>query len=247
MLGSGDQAVARLGVGPGLDPVDVGVVVVPAAADEEVGVVQLAFLRGVGGGDGVAAGVADAHKVRVLQRRLGDEVQVPGGGVVLGVVVAVGVHEMGVLTAQFRRLGVHPLHEAVHGAGDFLRQDGPGLVGGNHHQAVEKLFHRQDFPRLDASGAAVLRQALQGRGGGGNLLVQFQPSLVHGLQHQQAGHNFGEAGGVKLVVLVERVDCRPGLLVDQKGGLALDFRACHPGRLHGNGQLSHQQKGQEKN
>ena len=247
VLGGGDQAVPRHGVGPGLDAVYVGVVVFPAAADEKISVVQLPLVGHVGGRDGVGAGVADGHKHRVLQRRLGDEVQVPGGGVMLGVVVAVGIHEMGVLTAQLLGFGVHPVHEAFHGAGDLFRQNGPGLVGGDHHQAVEQLLHRQNFPRLNAGGAAVLRQALQSRGGGGNLLTQLQPPLVDGLQHQKAGHDLGEAGRVELVVLVLRVDHRAGFPVHQQGGLRLNRRRRHPGRLDGNGQLSHQQKGQEKN
>ena len=47
-------------------------------------------------------------------------------------------------------------------------------------------------------------------------------------------------------MLVETVDDRPGLLVDEQGGLGLNLRVRHPGGPGGNAQLSRQQQDQEK-
>ena len=54
----------------------------------------------------------------MLQGLRCDEVQVPGGGVVLAVMQAGGVDEVGVLTPQSRSLFIHGAHEGVHAAGN---------------------------------------------------------------------------------------------------------------------------------
>ena len=72
----------------------------------------------------------------------------------LGIVEAVGVGKVGVLTAQLLRLGVHLVHEGIHGSGHRLRQDVAGLVGGDHQHTVEQVLHRHGLSGLDAGGEA---------------------------------------------------------------------------------------------
>lgn len=108
----------------------------------------------IGGGDLNDLGVADGHEHLVLHGLLGDEVEVPGGGIVVGVLKAVGVGKVGVLTADGVGPGVHVIHEGLDGAGDSLGQNVAGLVGGYHQDAVEELFHCQLLSYLDTRIAA---------------------------------------------------------------------------------------------
>ena len=156
-FGGGDQTVARRAGGTGLDAMSalVDVVIGLVAGDEVVGSVEFPGLGHVGGGDLMIDGVHQRHEVGVGAGLLGDEVEVPGGGVVVGVRQAVGVGKPGVLTAQGRGLGVHLLHKGVNRAGHRLGQDVAPLVGRGEHDAVEEAVHRQLLPHLDAGIAAV--------------------------------------------------------------------------------------------
>ncbi len=222
--GGGHQAVAGvLGVA-GLDALGplVEVVVGLVAGDQVVGGEQLPGLGEVGGGDLVVDGAHDGHEVGVGPGGLGNEPQVPGGGVMVGVGQAVGVAEMGALTAQVLGLLVHPRHEGVDRPVDGLRQHVAALVGGGEHDAVEQLLHRQLLARLDAHVAAVGRDGGDGGFGGGEDGVHGQLALVDGLQHQKTGEDLCYAGGVELLVDVLRVEDFLGVRVDEKGGLGLD-------------------------
>ena len=127
----------RIG-GAGLDAVGLRVAVAndPPVGQQVVGGIQVPLAAHVRGGDGGGGRVADGHKVGVFHGGLRDKVHIPGGGVVLGVVEAVGIREMGVFTAKLRRLVVHGGHKGVDRAGDSLRQNIAGLVCG-HHQKIQ--------------------------------------------------------------------------------------------------------------
>ena len=246
--GGGHQTVPRLGGGTGFDAVGVPVEVAPGvpAADQVVGGAQGAGGADIGGGDDDGGRVADGHQLLVLHGLFGNEVHIPGGGVVLGVVDAVGIDEVGVFAAQGLGPGVHLSHKGGHGTGDGLGQDLAGLVGGDHHHAVQQVLHRHDLAGLDARGAAVTGESLQGGGGGGDGLVHVQLSLVNGLQGQKAGHDLGQAGGVELLMLVFGVDDGAGVGVHQQRGLALDVRLLQGGGP-GGGPQGYGQDGQQKN
>ena len=240
--------------GAGLDAVGVRIVVAPGApdGDEVVGGVEGAGLGEVGGGQGDVARVADAHEILVLHGLFRDEVQIPGGGIVLAVMKAGGVDEVGVLTAQSLGLGVHGVHKGVHIAADGLGQNDAGLVGGDHQHAVQKLLHRHDLAHLDAGGAAV---AVQLRDGirSGELLIQGELAAVHRLQHQKCRHDLGEAGGIELLVLVFGVNDIAGVGVHQQCRLGLDVRVSGKrGLFGGDGkcqqidQQGHEEKNREK-
>jgi hypothetical protein len=52
-------------------------------------------------------------------------------------------------------------------------------------------------------------------GGDGNHIVQSQTAVVNGLQHQQQRHDFGDAGGLQLVVGVLFIEDGAGFLLHQ--------------------------------
>ena len=142
----------------------------------------------------------------------------------LGVVQAVGIDEVGVFAPQLCRPGVHGVHKGAHAAADTLGQHVAGLVGGDDQHALEVVFHRHGLAHLDPGGAAVGGQPVQRGGGGGQLLIQRQLPLIHGLQRQQRGHDLGQAGGIQLGVFIFGVERRLRVPVHQKRRLGLNVR-----------------------
>ena len=172
-------------------------------------------------------GPHQGHELRMGPGFLSDDVQIPGGGVVVGIREAVGVGKPGVLALQRRRLVVHLLHKGLNGAAHRLRQDIAPLVGGGEHDAVEQLLHRQLLPHLDAGGAAVGGDGGHRRLRGGEHRVHGNHLAVNGLQHQQAGHNLRQAGGVEPLVDVPGVEDLLRVRVDEQGGLGLHLPVPH--------------------
>ena len=245
--GGGDKALAGGVSRAGLDALCAGVEVAgqTPVGDEGVGAVEHALiLRLVGGGDLIGLGVDDGHEVVVLHGLPGDEVEIPGGGIVAGLGQAGGVGKVGVLAAQLLGALVHVGHEGVHRAVQRFAQDVARLVGGDDQHTVEQLLHRQRFALHDVGGAAVLGQALQSGGGGGDVLVHPQVAPVDGLKNQQSGHDLGGAGDVQLRVDVLLIEdgVRPD--VHQQGGLGPDGRVFQT--VGGDGGEGGQQNGQQK-
>ena len=197
--GGGNEAVAGVAGGAGLDTLGslIDVVVVAHGREEVVGGVIGAGGGKVGGGDLNDLGVADGHEHLVLHRFLSNQIEIPGGGVVVGILKAVGIGKVGILTANGLGTGIHLLDEGIDGAGHTLRQNVTGLVGGYHKNAVEKVLHGHLFPYLDAGVAAVGGQVVNGCLGGGEDGVHGQFPAVHSLQHQKGGHDLGEACGIE--------------------------------------------------
>ena len=203
------------------------------------------LLAHVGGGKGDVTGVADPHEIRMGHGLFDNQVQVPGGGVVLIVVQTGGVHEVCVFTPQLLGLFVHGVHEFRDGASDRLRQNTARLVGGDHHHAVQQLFHGHDLAGLDAAGAAVLGQILKCGGTGRDFLVHLELAAVHCFQCQQSGHDFGQAGGIELFVFVFGVGNGSIFRVHQQSGLCLYVGVFQRGGRGGGAepqQQCHQQK-----
>ena len=246
--GGGDKALAG-GIGAaGLDALGAGVQIArqTPVGDQGVGAVEHALLLGlVGGRYLIGLGVDDGHEILKGHGLPGDEIQVVGAGVVAGLGQAGGVGEVGVLAAQLLRPLVHALHEGVHGAGHRLAQDIARLVGGDDQHTVQQLLHRQRFTFHDVGGAAVLRQAAQGAGGGGDGLIHPQLAALDGLEYQQGGHDLGGAGDGQLVVGVLVIEYGARLGLHQQGGLGAYVRILQRGG--GNGEKTAQQGGQQKN
>ena len=219
--GSGNEAVTCVAGGAGLDALRalVDIASGPHGGEKVVGGVVGPGVGEIGGGDLNDLGVADGHEHLVLHGLLGDEVEVPGGGIVVGVLKAVGVGKVGVLTADGVGPGVHVIHEGLDGAGDSLGQNVAGLVGGYHQDAVEELFHRQLLSYLDTGIAAVGGQVVDSGLGGGEDCVHGQFSAVHGLQHQKGGHDLGEAGRVEPLMDIPGIKDFTGIRICQQCGL----------------------------
>ena len=126
---------------------------------------------------------------------------------------------MGVRAPQVRRLLVHHLHKGLHGAGHRLGQDVAPLVGRGEHDAVEEAVHRQLLPGLDAGAAAVGGHGGDRRLRGGEDGFPGELTAVHRLQHQQAGHDLGQAGGVEPLADVPGVENLLRVRVNEQGGL----------------------------
>ena len=115
--GGGHNAVSRLVVRAGLNAGGIRVVVGDAVRIQYIGQHPVGGVGGanilrvflgvivVGGGGGDLRKVGQAHGI------LGDGDHVPGGGVVVFVVKAVGVGKVGVGAAQLRGFFVHQLHK----------------------------------------------------------------------------------------------------------------------------------------
>ncbi|MPN02420.1 hypothetical protein SDC9_149636 [bioreactor metagenome] len=209
--------MSRLAGGAGFNAVGIGIEIAvgPPVGEQVVGGMETASIGEVGGGNLRHAHVADLHEFRIFQCRYRNEVQVPRGGIVLRVVQTVGIGKVGILAAKLLGFGVHGIHKSVHTAADRLGQHIAGLVGGNHQHALEETLHRHGLAHLNAGGAAVGGKAVQRGGGGGELLVQRQLSLIHRLQRQQRGHDLRQAGGIQLIMLVLSIENGAGVLVHQ--------------------------------
>ena len=238
-VSGGDQTVARRTGGAGLDAVSalIDVVVGRVAGDEVVGGVEFPGLGHVGGGNLMIDGIHQRHEVGVGAGLLGDEVEVPGGCVVADVGQTVGVAEIGILAPQIPGLLIHAGHESGDGPVNGLRQHVAPLVGGGEHDAVEQLLHGQLLAHLDAHVAAVRGNLGDGGLAGGEDLAFGESAVVNSLQHQQAGHDFGDAGGVETVVDVLLIENLLGLRVDEQGGLGRHVESGRFFRLRGLGFL----------
>ena len=138
-LDRGHQAVARLSGAAGFDADGAvhGVAVMLGGGQQTVGVEQTAGLGQVGGGDGIAAGGDDLPERRVGHGLLGHAVDVPGCGVVVGVVQAMGIDKVGARHPQLLGTLVHQLHKrgdiSTDGHGQYIGR----LIGGGQQQAVK--------------------------------------------------------------------------------------------------------------
>ena len=156
--------------------------------------------------------VGDLPEGGVPHGGLDDQGQVGGGGVVVFVVEAVGVGEVGAGAAQGLGLVVHQLDKGLNGAGYVLGDDVAGLIGRGHHDAVEEVPQGQHLAGHQARGAAVLVEVLQRRLRDRHLVVQIAV-----FQRQIGRHHLGEAGGEALLGGVEGVERGAGVQLDQQG------------------------------
>ena len=182
-LHGGGEAVARLAGAAGFDAdgTAVGVPRMEGGGEQGVGVIQRPLPGEVGGGDGIGPGGDDLPEGGVGHGLLGHFEDVPGGGIVVIAVQAVGVDEVGAAHPQFLGPLVHLLHEGGDVPG---HRDGQGIgcfVGRSQQQAVEEVAHGDLLPRLQAGGGGVRGEVGQGGIVHGDDVVQVQLPPAHGL------------------------------------------------------------------
>ena len=137
-------------------------------------------------GNGFSLGGTDLPKQGDLQRRLGYERQLLGGGVVVLVIQTVGIDEMGVRQPQPGGPLVHGLGKGLDAARDRQGNGRRRVVGGLQKEGVEQLLQRQHLPRHQIDGGALDAHRLGGNGHRG--------FGIHGLQGHQGRHDLGGGG-----------------------------------------------------
>ena len=184
---------------------------------------QLTRLVGhVRGGHGVALGVADLHEFVMLQRLARDEVEVPRGRVVLGIVKTRGVGEVRVLAAKLRRALVHARDKGVDRAAERFTQNVARLVRRDDEHAVEQLLDRHRFAGDDVRRAAVAGEPLERRFRRSDGVGQRDLALVDGLKHQQRDHHLCERRGEVLLMGVFLIENFARVGLNEKAGLRVE-------------------------
>ena len=160
---------------------------------------------------------------------------------------AAGVDEMGILTAQCLRLGVHGVHKGGNGAAVPFCKDIAGFVGGDDEHTLKKLLYRQHLAGLDAGGASVGSVVGGGKGTfrGGDLLRQQRVIAAGLFQNQQGGHDLSETCGVILLMDVLGIGYGVCVHIHQQRRLGADVRRVRC--LRGNGQQNGKTDAEQKN
>ena len=139
--------------------------------------------------------------MRKGQRVGGDFVQIARGGVVVVVVKAVGVHEVGVLAAKLLRLFVHQLNKLVDVAvADVISEGKRRVVARRHHHRIEKVDRAHllaDVLRKVRGGAFGVLELVENRLLDRNLGVVDVGNVL--ICHD-VGHDLGGGGGIALLV-----------------------------------------------
>ena len=181
--------------------------------DEFIGVGIFPGVPHVVLGHGVGLGVDNLPQGLVFQGGAGDDSHVPGGGVMVFIVVAVGVGKMGARAAQYIGGLIHQIHKGGNGAADRLGDDVCTVVGGFEHGHVDKIQQVHLFPGHQPGAGAVLRHG-QRRGRTDRCFGNIRHR-----QRQISGHDLGGGGGIHHRVCVFFKNNVAGVLFDQDAGL----------------------------
>ena len=253
-FGGRDQTVAGIVGRSGLDAVCAGVAITDhtPVGEQMVGGIQLALCADVGCGNGIGCAICNGHEFLVLHSGPGNQIHVPGRGIVLRIVEAVSIYEMGVFAAEHFCLLVHLVNKCRSGTSNCLGQNVAGLIGRNDHHTVQQVSHRHGFTGLDIGGAAIGGESGQCGFTCGYILIQRQLSLFDSIKGQQSGHDFGQTGRIQFIVLVMSVYHSTGIVVHQQGSLGQNFGIVRQNRgviarcKGGRNQKQAQEKSQKK-
>ena len=207
-LGAADQRPARRSGVTGLQ------------TDTAVHVTQKLVVIGHGApADGHRPGGGDAHQGLILHRRAGQKGHVPGGGVVILMVQAIGVSEGAVLHPQISGGLVHHAHESRLTAAHMTRDGHCGIVSGTEHQAVEQRLQRQLLPLFQIHGGTLGQRGLP-------VDCHNFPQVSLPDRHQRR-HNLRGAGDQHLRVGVLLIEYPPTVHIHQNSGRRRGIhRAC---------------------
>ena len=164
------------------------------------------MVGGVLGGGAVMLVGDRQHNLR-LSHQLGDGLvfhgrqrdlqQVPGGGVVVLVMQAVGVDKMGIGTAQLPGGVVHQLHKIFHAARHMDGQGVGGVVAGTDEQIAHQIHKGDLLADQQIAGTTLLIQSVHGIPCDGDHILGI--AVFHG---HQGGHQLCSGGGIKLHVRI---------------------------------------------
>ena len=223
--GGGQTAACLFGVsGLDADGLGVGHAGHIPVANQGVGAVENPGLRDhVGGLQGVGGGGDDFAENLVLHSGGSHEVDVIGGGVVVGIVETMGVGKVSACHAQVFRSLIHALHKGLFRAAQGFGQNVTGLIARRHQIAVQQLLDGEHFALHNAGGGAALGQGHRLLGGC-YLGLQGELSGVNGPEDHQGGHDLGDRGGVAFFVGVVVIQDLVVVPVHHNGGGAVGLR-----------------------
>ena len=121
----------------------------------------------------------------------GEGSHVPGAAVVTILRPARGVFEVGVGHAQLFADPVHGVGKPAFATRNELSQSDAGIVTGNHDNALEQVFNRDLFARLDKHQRAAHAPGFRADG---HQIAGLHIAIDQLFLHHVGCHHFGEAG-----------------------------------------------------
>ena len=159
--------------------------------DKEVGGREGAGGILVRGGKRPGGAAGDLGEHGVFEGGAENERQVARAGVVVVVVQAAGVREVGVGTAELDGFLVHERDEVLPGAAHVTGEHVGGVVAGGKKHAGEQVLDRELLSVLDAAHHALLAEHAEVVGRDRDDVVE-----VRALEHEQRRHHLGRGGGI---------------------------------------------------
>ena len=167
--------------------------------------------------------IADFTEHFISKKIAGNQRQIVGACIMLGIMKTVCIHKMGICASHFLGAFIHQRHKIVNGAGDIFAGSIGRLVGGSYHDSIETFLQRNGFALIHTHIGAICRHAENG------LVTKFyhvvQTTVLHG---KECGHNFCGTCGIKSFVNIFGVKDHARIGVHKDGGLRANLGACGP-------------------
>ena len=193
------------------------------AADQCIGVVVLALLVDIGGGDGNISDVADDHEVVMGDGLLRNEEHLIGCSLVV-VGEAVGIVKVCDLAAKFFCAVVHHGDKVVDASTDQRCEHVAGVAGRLNHGAIQKITERKLFAGNDLRTAALFVQTGTAVLSCCDGFIQAVFPPFHGFHCQQYRHDLCQTCWCYNCVLVLLVDYSAGVQIGKDNIFPVELR-----------------------
>ena len=157
--------------------------------------------------DGNRLGRGNPHQSFVVHRRAGQTRHIPGGGIVVLMIQAVGIGKGGVLHTQLLSGLVHHADKPFLTAAHVVRNGHRRIVAGTQQQSVKEGLQRQLLPLLEVHGGPLRHGRLPG-----DFDHVVQVSFPDGHQGRE---DLGGAGDEHFLVGVVFIQNTPAVYVHQ--------------------------------
>ena len=174
--------------------------------------------------DGNGPGGGDPHQRLVFQGGPGQLCHVPGGGIMVLVVQAVGIGKGGIFHLQFPGLFVHQRHKALHTAAHMLGDGHRRIVAGAEQQSIQQGLQGQGLPLFQVHGGTFGTGRLPA-----DLHRILKISLLNGHQRRQ---DFGGAGDEHFPVGIALIKHPAAARIHQDRGGRRGFHRGYPARVY---------------
>ena len=179
---------------------------------------QKFFVFQVGRPQCVVCGTADAAERLMFDDLLQDQSHVVSRSIMILIRKTVRIRKMSVGTAQFGCPFVHHLRESFRGAGDVFCDGVAAFIGGFQQNSIQTLFHGQNLAFVSGDMAAGIIDGIDCIMRKYDLFIQ-----VAVLQRQKHCHDFGDTGGIMLVVYIFCVEDSAGGGFHHDRGFCVDL------------------------